>query len=79
MFSTTYATTTNLFQLTSPWAKFCQMFSQTKVANVVAPGAMDLEVASSLDAFTSLEDMAPGMDWQNLLAATWGLPAVAEH
>jgi hypothetical protein len=76
MFSTTYATT--LFQLTSPWAKFCQMFSQQQAANVVAPSAIDLEVASSLDAFTSLEDMAPGMDWQNLLAATWGLPAVAE-
>jgi hypothetical protein len=77
MFSTTYSTT--LFQLTSPWAKFCQMFSQQKAATVVAPGAIDLEVASSLDAFMSLEEMAPGMDWQNLLAATWGLPAVAEH
>jgi hypothetical protein len=76
MFFTTHTTT--LFQLTSPWAKFCQMFSQQKAA-IAAPGAIDLEVASSLDAFMSLEEMAPGMDWQNLLAATWGLPAVAEH
>jgi hypothetical protein len=77
MFSTTYSTT--LFQLTSPWAKFCQMFSQQKAAKVTVPSAIDLEVASSLDAFMSLEEMAPGMDWQNLLAATWGLPAVAEQ
>jgi hypothetical protein len=78
MFST-YST--SLFQITSPWAKVCQLFfqGQTTASAALAQGAMDLEVASSLDAFTSLEEMAPGMDWQNLLAATWGLPAVAEH
>ncbi|NJM46150.1 MAG: hypothetical protein HC860_08185 [Alkalinema sp. RU_4_3] len=77
MFST-YSNTT-VFQIASPWAKFCQLFSQRQVVQAVVPGAIDLEIASSLDAFTSLEEMAPGMDWQNLLAATWGLPAVAEH
>ncbi len=76
MFST-YSTT--VFQIASPWAKFCQLFAQRQSAGAtVAQGAIDLEIASSLDAFTSLEEMAPGMDWQNLLAATWGLPAV-EH
>jgi hypothetical protein len=78
MFSTAYSTT--VFQSASPWAKFCQLFSQRQAPSAtLAQGAIDMEVASSLDAFMSLEEMAPGMDWQNLLAATWGLPAVAEH
>jgi hypothetical protein len=75
MFST-YSTT--VFQIASPWAKLCQLFARQSACASLAQGAIDLEIASSLDAFTSLEEMAPGMDWQNLLAATWGLPAV-EH
>lgn len=78
MFSSTTTTySTILFPMN--WAKLCQLFSRRAAMPVMtAPVAIDLEVASSLDAFTSLEEIAPGMNWENLLAATWGLPAVTE-
>lgn len=34
----------------------------------------DLEVASAIDAFVSLEDVAPDADWAEVLAAAWGVP-----
>lgn len=34
----------------------------------------DLEVAGAIDAFVSLEDVAPDADWAEVLAAAWGVP-----
>lgn len=32
------------------------------------------EVAGAIDAFVSLEEIAPNLDWMEVLAATWGVP-----
>jgi hypothetical protein len=32
------------------------------------------EVAGAIDAFVSLEEIAPDLDWMEALAATWGMP-----
>jgi hypothetical protein len=32
------------------------------------------EVAGAIDAFVSLEEIAPHLDWMEVLAATWGMP-----
>jgi hypothetical protein len=34
-----------------------------------------LEVAAGFDGLTSLDELAPGMSWDELLSATWGLPS----
>lgn len=41
-----------------------------------APEATYIEVAGLMDDFMSLEDVAPGADYADLLAASWGLPCV---
>jgi hypothetical protein len=38
------------------------------------PAAVEFEVGSGLDAFVSLEELAPGTQWQELLADAWGVP-----
>lgn len=32
------------------------------------------EVAGAINAFVSLEEIAPNLDWMEVLAATWGVP-----
>jgi hypothetical protein len=78
MFSTSYNNKNlNTF---SPLTTFLQWLTPKAVAPAqVCLSTIDLEVASSLDAFMNIEDVVPGMDWQNLLAATWGLPAVVDQ
>ncbi len=39
-----------------------------------AAEATYIEVAGLMDDFMSLEDVAPGSDYADLLAASWGLP-----
>lgn len=39
-----------------------------------APEATYIEVAGLMDDFMSLEEVAPGSDYADLLAASWGLP-----
>jgi hypothetical protein len=34
-----------------------------------------LEVAAGFDGLTSIDELAPGMAWDELLSATWGLPS----
>jgi hypothetical protein len=34
----------------------------------------ELEVAGAFDAFVSLEDIAPNLDWMEVIAASWGVP-----
>jgi hypothetical protein len=43
-----------------------------------AAATVELEVGAGLDDFMSLEDLAPGAHWQELLADTWGVPYNAE-
>jgi hypothetical protein len=40
---------------------------------------LEVEIAGAFDAFTSLEEIAPGADWVEVLADAWGLPVPAEH
>ncbi len=78
MFSTSY--TSKSLNTFSPLTTLIQWLTPKAVAPAQdCLSTIDLEVASSLDAFMNLEDVVPGMDWQNLLAATWGLPAVADQ
>jgi hypothetical protein len=39
-----------------------------------AAATVEFEVGTGLDAFMSLEDLAPGANWQELLADAWGVP-----
>lgn len=34
----------------------------------------EIEVAGAFDAFVSLEDISPSLDWMEVLAASWGVP-----
>jgi hypothetical protein len=43
-----------------------------------AAATVEFEVGTGLDAFMSLEDLAPGTNWQELLADAWGVPYNAE-
>jgi hypothetical protein len=36
------------------------------------------EVACGFEAFCSLEELAPNLDWHEVLAASWGIPYVEE-
>lgn len=38
-----------------------------------------LEVGGAIDAFISLEEIAPDVDWTDALAASWGLPYTASE
>jgi hypothetical protein len=40
----------------------------------IHPETTALEVAGGFDAFFSLEDLDPDLDWHEALAAAWGLP-----
>jgi hypothetical protein len=35
---------------------------------------VEFEVAGAFDAFVSLEEIAPNLDWMEVLAESWGLP-----
>jgi hypothetical protein len=36
----------------------------------------ELEIVGGFDGLTALDELAPGMEWEDLLAASWGLPVV---
>jgi hypothetical protein len=55
---------------------FNNLFSrQTTVQSTEAPETTYIEVAGLMDDFMSLEDVAPGSDYADLLAASWGVPS----
>ncbi len=37
-----------------------------------------IEASGIMDDFISIEEFAPGSDWDDVLAAAWGLPCVEE-
>jgi hypothetical protein len=37
-----------------------------------------IEVSGLMDDFISVEEFAPGSDWEEVLAASWGLPCAQE-
>jgi hypothetical protein len=43
-------------------------------ASITSPRSSDLEIAAGFDGFTAIDELCPGMTWDELLAATWGLP-----
>jgi hypothetical protein len=43
-----------------------------------APESTYIEVAGLMDDFMSLEELAPGSDYNDLLAASWGLPCTTK-
>ncbi len=47
----------------------------TSRSNFQQPSAM-LEIAAGFDGLTGFDELAPDMTWDDLLAATWGLPTV---
>jgi DNA-binding transcriptional regulator YdaS (Cro superfamily) len=38
--------------------------------------AATLEVAVAFDAFVSLEELVPDLDWEDALVSAWGIPAI---
>lgn len=46
----------------------------TTQSTQAAPEASYIEVAGLMDDFMSIEEVAPGSDYADLLAASWGLP-----
>jgi hypothetical protein len=51
------------------------LFSRkSTVQSTEAAESTYIEVAGLMDDFMSLEDLAPGSDYNDLLAASWGLP-----
>jgi hypothetical protein len=54
---------------------FNNLFSRkSTVQSSEATETSYIEVAGLMDDFMSLEDVAPGSDYNDLLAASWGLP-----
>jgi hypothetical protein len=51
----------------------------TPVDPLVCPNPAPLEVAGGFDAFFSLEDFDPNLDWREALSAAWGVPYIEEE
>lgn len=39
----------------------------------------EIEVAGAFDAFVSLEEISPNLEWMEVLAASWGVPYCAAN
>ena len=37
-----------------------------------------IEVSGLMDGFSSIEEFAPGSNWEEVLAASWGVPCVVQ-
>ena len=53
-----------------------QSFNGTMSANASQTEKEFVEVSGLMDDFISIEEFAPGSDWEEVLAASWGVPCV---
>ena len=52
-------------------------FSNNSPQSTYIPQLTYIEVSGLMDDFISLEETAPGAEWSDILAATWGVPSVS--
>ena len=52
---------------------FNTLFSKNSAKSAAEPAY--IEVSGLMDDFMSLEEIAPGAEWSDVLAATWGVPS----
>lgn len=52
-------------------------FSNSSPQSTYIPQLTYIEVSGLMDDFISLEETAPGSEWSDILAATWGVPSVS--
>lgn len=55
---------------------FNTLFSKNSTQS--APEPTYVEVSGLMDDFMSLEEIAPGAEWSDVLAATWGVPSAPD-
>ena len=55
---------------------FNNLFSKNSSQSAAEPTY--IEVSGLMDDFMSLEEIAPGSEWSDVLAATWGVPSVSD-
>jgi hypothetical protein len=53
---------------------FNTLLSETSTQSSYIPEPTYIVVSDFMDDFMSLEEIAPGAEWADVLAATWGIP-----
>jgi hypothetical protein len=53
---------------------FCRQSAQSIATRSESGENTYIEVAGLMDDFMSLEEVAPGAEWSDVLAASWGIP-----
>lgn len=54
------------------------LFSNTSAQSAYIPEPTYIPVSDFMDDFMSLEEIAPGTEWADVLAATWGIPSAPD-
>ena len=57
---------------------FNTLFSNNSLQSAYIPELTYIEVSGLMDDFISLEEIAPGAEWSDVLAATWGVPSTSD-
>ena len=55
-----------------------QSFNGTVSANASQSENDFIEVSGLMDGFSSIEEFAPGSSWEEVLAASWGVPCAVQ-
>ncbi|MCX5965085.1 MAG: hypothetical protein NT070_18730 [Cyanobacteria bacterium] len=57
---------------------FNTLFRKNFTESAYIPEPTYIEVSGLMDDFISLEEIAPGAEWSDVLAATWGTPSAPD-
>ena len=57
---------------------FNTLFSNNSAQSAYIPEPTSIIVSDFMDDFISLEEIAPGAEWSDVLAATWGIPSAPD-
>jgi len=57
---------------------FNSLFSNNSTQSAYVEEPTYIEVSGLMDDFMSLEEIAPGADWSDVLASTWGVPSTSD-
>ena len=57
---------------------FNTLFSNNSPQSAYTPEPACIEVSGFMDDFMSLEEIAPGAEWSDVLAASWGVTSASQ-
>ena len=57
---------------------FNTLFRKNFTESAYIPEPTYIEVSDPMGDFISLEEIAPGAEWSDVLAATWGIPSAPD-